>query len=156
MTGSALGIAPAKIVEALVDGVLNKGRRHLVDDLVDPRYVDHDPVEGIPSGIFGLKLLCDLFRQPGTDVHFITPLVVGHQDLVAVRLFGEGCAARRLDQYDNGWAVTMPSQSGLGDLRGARQVHMVVRSVSLFRLRAERISDRWGPIRIEWSTWSTC
>lgn len=129
------------LLEAFVVEVLNGGSAEAVGRLFSPAYRDHEPFFGLPPGPGGVLRLARLLSAPGVDLCFVLEEAAVDGPLVAGRLFGEGTV-------DGPFAalVAPPGRAG-GSLGGP--VHLVVSTVSLFRVSGGRFASRWGPVSVE-------
>jgi len=87
--------------------LFNQGRLELIEELLHPRYVNHSPSPGLPSGREGLYIVVPALRSAFPDLCYtIEDLVVGN-DAVATRtslrgthrgdFFGLAATGRRFD-----------------------------------------------------------
>jgi predicted ester cyclase len=79
-----------KIVRRLFDEVLNDGRLELLDTLIHPGYIEHNPVPGQLPGSTGIKVKLTVMRQAFPDLFFTLEEIVGEGEVVAVRYYWEG------------------------------------------------------------------
>jgi steroid delta-isomerase-like uncharacterized protein len=64
----------------------NKGRLDVLDEIVAPHYVNHDPaVPGLPDGPEGLKLIMAGFRAAFPDLRFTVEDLIAEDDRVVTR-----------------------------------------------------------------------
>ena len=64
----------------------NEGRLEVLDDIVGPNYVNHDPaVPGLPDGPAGLKPILAGFRAAFPDLHFTIDDLIAEGDRVVTR-----------------------------------------------------------------------
>jgi steroid delta-isomerase-like uncharacterized protein len=64
----------------------NKGRLEMLEEIVAPNYVNHDPaVPGLPPGPEGLKPIIAGFRAAFPDLHFSIEDQVAEEDKVVTR-----------------------------------------------------------------------
>lgn len=73
-----------ELVVRYVEAV-NRGELDAFDQMVDPAFVDHDPIPGQKPGIEGLKDAYRMFLDAFPDVNFIFEDVFGEGDLVVGR-----------------------------------------------------------------------
>ena len=123
----------------LTQRVLNEHRLELLPSLLAGAFVDHDPILGLPANGIGIAGLARFLAFDGVDVAFTVERQLEAADTVAARVFGAG-------------TVTGPALEMLGPIPGlgrVRQLHLQVSTVSMFRHRQGRFTDRWGPVSIE-------
>jgi steroid delta-isomerase-like uncharacterized protein len=77
-------IANKAIISRYVDAT-NQGQLDILDDLVYPDYIEHDPVSGQKPGREGLKEAYVMFNSPFPDLNFVFEDVIGEGDLVMGR-----------------------------------------------------------------------
>jgi steroid delta-isomerase-like uncharacterized protein len=77
-------------IRMLFSEVLNKGRHELLDILIDPAYVEHNPVPGQLAGAEGIrnKLVSLILSFP--DIQFVLEDCITEGDLVAARYLWKG------------------------------------------------------------------
>lgn len=78
-----------EVARRLYEEVLNQHRLELLDEMVKPDYIEHDPLPGQGTGLDGAK---DRFRMliEGMDPHFTIEDLIAEGDRVAVRWTNEG------------------------------------------------------------------
>lgn len=76
----------AVVIERYFNELFNQGRVDLVDDLLDPAYVNHSPGSpDLPTGREGVKIVVKVLRDAFPDLRYtIEDMVVG-EGAVAVR-----------------------------------------------------------------------
>ncbi|GAC1326052.1 MAG: ester cyclase [Thermoleophilaceae bacterium] len=69
------------------DEVFNEGRLDVLDEIIAPDYVDHDPQNpyGDVRGPQGAKELVSMYRQAFPDVHFTIDQMLAEGDMVVTR-----------------------------------------------------------------------
>ena len=80
------------IVMQLYEEVFNRGDLDLVDTLISPKVVNHDPQlpPGVPNGPRGLKAVVTMLRSAFPDDHHTIEDLVAEGDKVVVRLTHSG------------------------------------------------------------------
>jgi steroid delta-isomerase-like uncharacterized protein len=80
------------IVMQLYEEVFNRGDLDLVDTLISPKVVNHDPQlpPGVPNGPQGLKAVVTMLRSAFPDDHHTIEDLVAAGDKVVVRLTHRG------------------------------------------------------------------
>lgn len=76
-------------VRRIYDEVLNKRDLDLLDELVDPNYIEHDPLPGQGTGIEGLKGRYRMLIE-GLDPTFTIEDMIAEGDKVVVRWTNAG------------------------------------------------------------------
>jgi predicted ester cyclase len=64
----------------------NKNNYNIIDELVDPYVISHDPFPGQAPGAIGLKDTMRMFREAFPDLHVIIKDMLGEGDRVMTRL----------------------------------------------------------------------
>ncbi len=77
-------------VEMLFDRVLNRGEDGLLDALVSPAYIEHNPVPGQAPGADGIKRKLQGLRTAFPDIRFSLEDLVAENDRVAARYHWTG------------------------------------------------------------------
>ncbi len=83
-SNDAVEIANKAIISRYVEAT-NQGELDVLDNLVVPDYVEHDPVPGQKPGREGLKEAYTMFNTPFPDLAFIFDDVIAEGDLVVGR-----------------------------------------------------------------------
>jgi steroid delta-isomerase-like uncharacterized protein len=79
------------ISRRLIEEGLNNGRYEVIDELVAPRFVNHDPsATGDMSGRDGLRQLIDVYRTAFPDLRVSIEEQLAERDLVASRWSARG------------------------------------------------------------------
>ena len=80
------------IIVQLYEEVFNKGNLDLVDKLVAPNAVNHDPAAppNIPGGALGVKAVVTMLRNAFPDDHHMIEDLIAEGDKVVVRLTHTG------------------------------------------------------------------
>ena len=79
-----------KLVRRIFDEVWNIGNVSLIDELLAPSYVDHNPSPGAPPDRQGYQVMVNQFRSAFPDINFTFDQVLTEGDRVAIRLTGRG------------------------------------------------------------------
>jgi predicted ester cyclase len=79
-----------RILSELVDGLINRKDYSVVDRLVAPDVVSHDPFPGQPPGSAGLISTFRIFHEAFPDLHTTIEEMLGEGDRVAGRLTVRG------------------------------------------------------------------
>jgi predicted ester cyclase len=77
-------IANKAVIAAYVEAT-NQGNLDVLDELVYPDYVEHDPVPGQKPGLEGLKEAYKMFNSPFPDLKFVFDDVIAEGDMVVGR-----------------------------------------------------------------------
>ena len=110
----------------LDDEVFNKGNLAVIDDVVAPDFVNHDPFPGEPSGREGFKMLATAMRAAFPDLHFTNEQMIGEGDIVAHRFTMRGThAGPFLGLPATGRSITM-------------------RGIDILRFADGKVTDRWA------------
>lgn len=120
------GVAPATVVGRYINECWNHGRIDLVDELVDPDFLDHLPFdEQMLDGIAGLKVLIESIRTGFDDMRINVEDMVAEDDRVVARFQLKG------------------THCGLcfGMLPSHRQVQ--IDGIAIFRVDHHQIIDQW-------------
>ncbi len=102
---------------------LNQGRFDVLDEIVDPGFVNHAAPADAPRGSEGVKAVFAMIRSTAPDYHLEVEHVIGEGDLVAL----------------HGIGVTGPMQGVDVTGRSAR-----IPQVHIFRFDGGRIVEHWG------------
>jgi steroid delta-isomerase-like uncharacterized protein len=74
------------IIRRYFDEAWNQGRLDLLDEIIAPNYINHDPaVPGLPAGPQGLKPILAGFRAAFPDLHFTIEDLIAADDKVVTR-----------------------------------------------------------------------
>jgi predicted ester cyclase len=117
-------IANKAIITRYVDAT-NEGELDILDGLVVPDYVEHDPVPGQKPGLEGLKEAYRMFNTPFPDLKFVFDDVIGEGDLVV----GRGV----ISGTHQGEFFGIPATG--------KKVHWT--GTRLFRLKDNRVLEGW-------------
>ncbi|THA57993.1 ester cyclase [Streptomyces sp. A1136] len=116
------------IVRAFIDALFTKGDLGAVDDYLAVDFVDHDPPLGGPPDREAMRSAGALFRRACPDWHSEPHLVIAEGDLVVEHFTAGGTQRGEL------FGAPAPAQGRTVTLRG----------INIFRIREERIVERWG------------
>lgn len=72
-------------VRRFFEEFFNPGDLSRIDEFVDPNYVDHNPMPGLPANREGLKQVMTMVRQAFSDLHEEIEDIVAEGDRAAVR-----------------------------------------------------------------------
>lgn len=115
------------LVRRFVEEVFNRGNLDVVDQLVTPDYVHHDPTtQEFGSGIEGFKQLISVYRSAFPDLHISLEDQVASADKVVDRWVGQGTHQGEL----MGMAAT------------GRQVRAA--GISIHRISGGKIAETWN------------
>jgi predicted ester cyclase len=120
----ATEIANKAVIARYVEAT-NQNELDVLDELVYPDYVEHDPVPGQEPGLEGLKKAYTMFNTPFPDLKFIFDDVIAEGDMV----FGRGI----ISGTHEGEFFGIP---GTG-----KKVHWT--GTRLFRLRDLKVVEGW-------------
>lgn len=115
------------LVRRFVEEVFNRGNLDIVDQLVTPDYVHHDPTtQEFGSGIEGFKRLISFYRQAFPDIHIALEDQVASGDKVVDRWTGQG--------------------THRGELMGIAPTGRPVTAsgISIHRIAGGRIAETWN------------
>ena len=68
-----------------MEEVLNKGNMQVVDELIAPKFVEHDPFPGQAPGVEDLKQAMVALRQAFPDLHVTVDEMLSDGDKVVIR-----------------------------------------------------------------------
>ena len=74
----------AKFRRVVEDG-FGQGKLDVIDELIDPNWVDHNPMPGQEPGPEGMKKLLTMFRNAFPDMTLTLDVLMAEGDLVAGR-----------------------------------------------------------------------
>lgn len=115
------------LVRRFVEEVFNRGNLDIVDQLVTPDYVHHDPTtQEFGSGIEGFKRLISFYHQAFPDIHIALEDQVASGDKVVDRWTGQG--------------------THRGELMGIAPTGRPVTAsgISIHRIAGGRIAETWN------------
>jgi len=115
------------IVRRLFEEVINKGNLAVVDEIIAPNLVLHDPtVPGLPGGLEGAKQIATMVRTGFPDVHYTIEDIIAEGDRVVVRFTFRG--------------------NHKGDFRGITPTgeQVTVTGISIYRVVGGKIEEDWG------------
>lgn len=162
------------LVEKFVELILNQHEFEALDDVLDQRYRDYDPIEipGYPVRPVQdreyIRALCSFLSSPWLDLHFTIEDVFGEPGRIAYQLFGEGMIevavapgpggdlkktfddeSSRMSTRVRPLLSTSAAQheylSSTGKLMNG-QLHVEYRSVGIFRTSNRRLLERRGRV----------
>ena len=89
--------------------VSNEGNLDLLDEILSPDFVDHNPLPGAPSGPEGAKQFVAMMHTAFPDMHVSIDDIIATGDKVVVRVTAAGTHLGFLGQKQNGMAdLDMP------------------------------------------------
>ncbi|MDZ7290352.1 MAG: ester cyclase [candidate division KSB1 bacterium] len=108
------------------DEVMNKGNLKVIDELVDPQFVDHYATPGIPADKAGLTQMMTMFRAAFPDMQ-VTVL-----DIIA--------------KGDKVWAYTVMRSTHKGEFMGMKATGKTidVKSIDIVRFVNGKAVEHWG------------
>ena len=162
-----------RLVERFVDGILNSHETDVIDEIIDSKYQDFDPLDipGYPpraiQGIEYVRQLCAFLSLDIVDIAFTLEDSFGESDRVAYQMFGEGTvriavptseefhdspnrvvsddAASPANLGHHGQTAQQSSPEAPNRLLGDK-LHVQYHSVGIFRIRDDCLIQRHGPI----------
>lgn len=114
------------VVRRVFEDVWNNGKLDLLDELLDPDFIDHSAQPGTPPGIRGYKFGINLFKQAFPDLHFTLDQVTAEEDRVAIRLTAKGS--------HRGTFLGIPATNKSVSFSG----------MTFIRLKDGKVVERWG------------
>ena len=107
---------------------VDKGNIEVLDELVSPTYVDHNPLPapGLPSGLAGLKAAFEMFTAAFADSRHVVEDMIAADDKVVVRVTGTGTH----------------SGAFLGVPPTGKSVRMT--GIAIYRIADAKIVEKWG------------
>ena len=116
------------VIDRMDEEVFNRGDLTVVDELVDERFVEHDPMPGMPPDREGLKALVRELHRAFPDFH---------NDVEDRIIEGDKVVER--------WLCTGTHE---GDFMGipATHRHIEVRGMDISRLEGGRIIEHWTQV----------
>jgi predicted ester cyclase len=119
------------VIKRVVEEAFNGGNLAVIDELVDPGYVDHDARPGTPPGPETLRRVVAGARAGFPDYKAIVEDAVAEGDKVAVRFTNEGTHLGQLP------LAGPPSGK-----------HLTWQTFAIFRFANGKIAERWGLIDV--------
>lgn len=115
------------LAQRLIDEVWNDGNLDVLDQLVTPNYVHHDPsIQEFGAGIEGFKRFVNMQRKAFPDLHILLEDQVAAGDKVADRWTGRGTHKEEF--------MGIPATN--------RQV--VASGISIHRIAKGKIAETWN------------
>lgn len=114
------------ILQRYFDEAWNKGNLTMLDEIVSPDYINHNPaIPGLPPGPAGLKPILAGFRAAFPDIHFTVEEQIAEGDTVVTR-----------------WTMCGTHQ---GEFMGIPATHKQVKvtGIQIERLVAGKIVEHW-------------
>ncbi|HLJ35411.1 MAG TPA: ester cyclase [Ktedonobacteraceae bacterium] len=91
--------------------VSNEGNLDLLDEILSPDFIDHNPLPGAPPGPEGAKQFVAMMHTAFPDMHVTIEDVIATEDKVVVRVTVGGTHLGFLGQKQNGMAdLSLPSE----------------------------------------------
>ena len=109
-----------------LDEVWNKGDLRLIDELIAPEYVLHDPTRPGLQGRAGIKESISMFRQAFPDLTFTVEDQVAETDQVVTRYTVQGTHLGPL--------LGIPATGKQGTITG----------IDIYRIRNGQIAEAWS------------
>jgi steroid delta-isomerase-like uncharacterized protein len=78
------------VIAAFLEDVINQGRLERADDLVEPDFVELDPLPGQRQGRQGLKEVIGGLRISFPDMHWVVDEMIAEDDKVVTRFTWTG------------------------------------------------------------------
>ena len=78
------------VARRIVEEAFNEGRYEVIEELIAPTYVNHDPATGDVTGIDGVKQSIDGYRSAFPDLTITIKEQIAEGDLVATRWIATG------------------------------------------------------------------
>jgi len=115
-----------KIVTSFIDRLFSEGDLAAVDDYLSEEFVNHDPPFGASADREGMRMAGASFRAAFPDWRSDVHLLIAEGDLVV--------------------EVFTASGTHRGEIMGVAATGRSVslRGINVFRVREERITERWG------------
>jgi steroid delta-isomerase-like uncharacterized protein len=123
-------VSSTAIVQRFFLEVWNRGNLNVVDELLAPDFVDHNPAPGTPGDPNAYKATVNIFRSAFPDFTFTTDQILSEGDRVALRLTGRGT--------QRGVFMSLPPTNKVVSFG----------SMIFVRFRDGRICDQWGIFNI--------
>jgi steroid delta-isomerase-like uncharacterized protein len=113
-----------EIARRIYEDVLNKRDLDLLDELVSPDYIEHDPLPGQGTGIPGMRDRYTMLFN-GLDPHFTINDVIADDDKVVVRWTNSG--------------------TNVGEFLGipATDRSFSISGIDIYRLEDEKLAEHW-------------
>jgi steroid delta-isomerase-like uncharacterized protein len=115
-----------KLVKEFIDRLFTEGDLSVLDELVAPDYVDHDPPFGEPGTVDGWRAMATMIRDAFPDWHSDLHALYAEGDIVVERFTASGT--------QKGAMFGIPPSGTVCTLAG----------INIFRLREGKIAERWG------------
>ncbi|WP_369229725.1 ester cyclase [Streptomyces sp. R21] len=115
-------------VRAFIDALFTKGDLGAVDEYLAEDFLNHDPPFGASADREGMRAASALIRTAFPDWHSEPDLLIAEDDLVVEHFAATGTQRGEI------LGVPAPAEGRSATLRG----------INIFRIRDERIVERWG------------
>jgi steroid delta-isomerase-like uncharacterized protein len=116
------------IVKEFIDRLFTAGDLSVLDELVAPDYVDHDPPFGGTGTVEGWRAMTVMIRDAFPDWHSDLHALYAEDDVVVERFTASGT--------HKGELFGIPPSDTVCSLPG----------INIFRVRDGRIVERWGSV----------
>lgn len=128
LTPDSAGDADANVavVRQVFEEVWNQGNLALLDELLDPEFIDHSAQPGTPPGIRGYRIAINRFRAAFPDIRFNLEQITAEGDRVAIRLTAKGT--------QRGIFLGIPATNKSVSFGG----------MTFIRLQNGKVMERWG------------
>jgi predicted ester cyclase len=117
------------IARRIYEEVINKRDLDLVDELVRPDYIEHDPLPGQREGLDGIR---DRYRMliEGLDPHFTIEDVIAEGDRVVVRWTNSG--------------------TNVGEFLGAPATNrpFTTAGIDIYRVEGGKLAEHWHVVDV--------
>jgi predicted ester cyclase len=117
------------IARRIYEEVINKRDLDLVDELVRPDYIEHDPLPGQRDGLDGIR---DRYRMliEGLDPHFTIEDVIAEGDRVVVRWTNSG--------------------TNVGEFLGAPATNrpFTTAGIDIYRVEGGKLAEHWHVVDV--------
>lgn len=109
-----------------MEEVFNKGNMKVMDELLAPNFVEHNPFPGQGPGAEGVKRVFTELRQAFPDLHVVVDDLIAEGDKVVMRSTMTGT-------HKGTWMNTPPT---------GKQIK--VEAVDIVRMSGGKATDHWG------------
>jgi predicted ester cyclase len=116
------------VVKEFIDRLFTAGDLSVLDELVAPGYVDHDPPFGATGTVEGWRAMAAMIRDAFPDWHSDLHALYGQDDIVVERFTASG--------------------THKGEIFGIHPSETVcaLAGINVFRVRDGKIVERWGRV----------
>jgi steroid delta-isomerase-like uncharacterized protein len=117
------------IARRIYEEVINKRDLELLDELVKPDYIEHDPLPGQREGLEGIR---DRYRMliEGLDPHFMIEDLIAEDDRVVVRWTNSG--------------------TNVGEFLGAPATNrsFTTAGIDIYRVQEGKLAEHWHVVDV--------